>query len=92
MERCLAGEADGEQGYFVRQDLFVGLRFISYDRGVDHPFLKGDTIARRKSHNAPYEFPLLTTGLASEATLQGPSAPSRTHSKRAGQRNWRRKR
>jgi hypothetical protein len=32
VERCLACEADGERGYFVRQDLVVGLRFISYSR------------------------------------------------------------
>jgi hypothetical protein len=42
--------------------------------GGRHTFLKGDTIERRKPHDVPYEFPLLTTGLASEATLQGPSA------------------
>jgi hypothetical protein len=84
VERCLACEADGEQGYFVRHDSVVGLSFISNDGGVEHAFLKGDTIERSKSNDVPYEFPLLTIGLASEATLQGPSASCGAHSKRAG--------
>jgi len=72
VERCLACEADAG-GYFVSRT-WLSACTSSRTTGSRAPFSQSDTIERSKLYDLPYEFPLLTTGLASEATLQGPSA------------------